>query len=215
MTIGNPGQTYGVRVGNETYSLVITDEDLEKRKIDREKAKKLSQETNRRRKALEERKKLAEEREARKRSLELSKRRQRQTEATERYQRSHLGIKHDKRSKFTHGGKGIPSLDSVLHQLRSGSTEIFYDQMLGNTGETSRELLNQGKQMFESELEEQQKKLIDQHKQQTVKEFQEELQRDNILTPSAQPNLDVSDTDSLDDQPMQYHPAYTQPYRAP
>ncbi|XP_078493146.1 uncharacterized protein LOC100175716 [Ciona intestinalis] len=215
MTIGNSGQTYGVRVGNETYSLVITDEDLEKRKIDREKAKKLSQETNRRRKALEERKKLAEEREARKRSLELSKRRQRQTEATERYQRSHLGIKHDKRSKFTHGGKGIPSLDSVLHQLRSGSTEIFYDQMLGNTGETSKELLNQGKQMFESELEEQQKKLIDQHKQQTVKEFQDELQRDIILTPSAQPNLDVSDTDSLDGQHMQYHPAYTQPYRPP
>uniref|UniRef100_H2ZEI2 Uncharacterized protein n=1 Tax=Ciona savignyi TaxID=51511 RepID=H2ZEI2_CIOSA len=54
MTIGDHG--YGVRVGNETYSLVITEEDLEKRRIEKEKAKKLSQETNRRRKALEEKK---------------------------------------------------------------------------------------------------------------------------------------------------------------
>lgn len=38
------------QVGNETYSLVVTDEDWEKRKFERERQKRLSQETNRRRK---------------------------------------------------------------------------------------------------------------------------------------------------------------------
>lgn len=41
---------YGVQVGNEVYSLVVTEEDWEKRKQDRERARKLTIETNRRRK---------------------------------------------------------------------------------------------------------------------------------------------------------------------
>merc|ERR1719320_572589 len=121
----------------------VTQDDVEKRRKERDRARKLSAETNKRRKALEARKKQAAEREQRKISMELSKRRQKQSEATEKYQRAHLSpsrtrsssprntssrnsspnIKRNTRSLSAHG---MPSLDNILSQLRSGNTTINY-----------------------------------------------------------------------------------------
>lgn len=118
MSVGG-GRKYGVQVGNETYSLILTPEDWEKRRQDRENAKKLSLANNKRRKALDDRKRVAEARENRKRELELYKRRQRQIEATERYQRFHVGNK-DKRVPGTEQVINPPNLEDVLQKLRGG-----------------------------------------------------------------------------------------------
>ena len=85
---------------------------------------------------------MAAEREKKKIDAELNKRHLKQTEATERYQRSHLSARSDRRPKtacknhflifsnfltiFDLDTRGIPSLDNILQQLRSGCTEINY-----------------------------------------------------------------------------------------
>jgi len=170
----------------------ITQDDVEKRRKERDRARKLSAETNKRRKALEARKKQAAEREQRKISMELSKRRQKQSEATEKYQRAHLSpsrtrsssprnnssrnsspnIKRNTRSLSAHG---MPSLDNILSQLRSGNTTINYG-LPSKTNKYSA-IKNTKNKPEGIKLKRQQMMLLEQHKLKTKQEFKNELKR--------------------------------------
>ncbi|XP_030850804.1 centrosomal protein of 126 kDa isoform X3 [Strongylocentrotus purpuratus] len=84
----------------------------------RDRAKKLSVETNRRRKALETKKKLEAQREAKRRQEVLDERRQKQREATNRFQRQNKGSARRHHDFYHTGhGSGTPSLDDVLQMV--------------------------------------------------------------------------------------------------
>lgn len=169
--------TIGDKYGNQKDGLFVTHDDVEKRRLDRERAKKLSQETNRRRKALEDKKKLAAEREKRKISLELTKRRQKQSEATEKYQRSQRSSRSDRRPKSAYS-RGTPSLDNILQQLRSGSTEINYGNETNSYHGTADSTNNRSKQP-DTKMQEQNNALLQQHKLKTKQEFQYEITKNS------------------------------------
>ena len=72
---------------DKVYQISLTPAQLEQRHVDKQRERRISRETSKRRKALEDRRKQTQLREERERQNELMKRRERQREATERYQR--------------------------------------------------------------------------------------------------------------------------------
>jgi len=176
----------------------VNQDDIEKRRKERDRARKLSAETNKRRKALEARKKQAAEREQRKISMELNKRRQKQTEATEKYQRAHLSPSRTrsssprnassrnsspatKRNTRSLSARGMPSLDNILSQLRSGNTTINYGLPNNRTNKYSANKTPK-KKPEGIKLKRQQMMLLEQHKLKTKQEFKNELKRNKIKT---------------------------------
>ncbi|XP_039274515.2 uncharacterized protein LOC120348459 [Styela clava] len=187
------GRKYGVQVGNETYSLIMTQEDWEKRRLEREHAKKLSLATNKRRRALEDRKRLAERRENRKRELELFKRRQRQIEATERYQHFRINAK-DRKDHTAELTQTIPSLEEILQRVRGGdgdgvNSTVTYQDYAKSTPTS----LHQPRQ-YENQTPNQTTRSTPQ----TAKEFSEDINREILELKHAESGLQ-QDVNLLDD----------------
>lgn len=118
MTVNVPN-AQSVRVGGHVYQVNVSQAQVDARNIDRERARQLSRETSRRRRALEDRRQQVELREERKRQAELSKRREKQREATERYQRAHIPQRRRFSSPVLDKAYSAPALnaDSNLHSL--------------------------------------------------------------------------------------------------
>ncbi|XP_051512312.1 centrosomal protein of 126 kDa-like [Myxocyprinus asiaticus] len=90
----------------------------------RAQARKLSLETNRRRKALEERRKQWDVQEQRSRENVLQQRRQRVQDATENFQRAHLPLSQRKRPAFN---RRTLNLDEALHHIQ-GTPHLYAQQ---------------------------------------------------------------------------------------
>ncbi|KAG7217647.1 hypothetical protein INR49_021336 [Caranx melampygus] len=93
-------------------------------KLCKARARKFSQETNRRRKALEERRKQWDVQEQRLRENILQQRRQRVQDATERFQRAHLPPSQRRRQSFR---RNVPNIEDALSQLQ-GSLSSYTRQ---------------------------------------------------------------------------------------
>ena len=113
-----PVSSSSIRVGAQVYQISMTPAQLEQRHVDKQRERRISRETSKRRKALEERRRQTQLKEERERQNELMKRRERQREATERYQRAH--IPHQSRRRFA-----SPVLRSPIYpqSFRRTSTE--------------------------------------------------------------------------------------------
>nr|XP_046245681.1 centrosomal protein of 126 kDa isoform X2 [Scatophagus argus] len=88
---------------------------VEEQRLCRARARKFSQETNRRRKALEERRTQWDVQEQRLRQNILQQRRQRVLDATERFQRAHLPPSQRCRQSFR---RNVPNIEDALHQIQ-------------------------------------------------------------------------------------------------
>jgi len=118
MTANGPN-SQSVRIGGQVYQVNVTQAQVDARNIDRERARQLSRETARRRRALEDRRQQIELREEKKRQAELTKRREKQREATERYQRAHIPQRRRFSSPVLDKAYSAPALttDVNLHSL--------------------------------------------------------------------------------------------------
>ncbi|KAM8977658.1 centrosomal protein of 126 kDa [Pelodytes ibericus] len=99
---------------------------LEDQKIYRIRAQKLSNETNRRRKALEEKRKDEEEKEQKFREEVLHQRKQKLQEATEKFQRGHLPLFQRRRTAYVVHRKNTPKLEDALDQIQGPISSTFY-----------------------------------------------------------------------------------------
>ncbi|XP_075054881.1 centrosomal protein of 126 kDa isoform X2 [Mixophyes fleayi] len=108
---------------------------LEDQKIYRQRAQKLSVETNRRRKALEERRREEEEKEQRFREEVLHQRKLKLQEATEKFQRAHLPPSQRRRAVYTVHKRPTPKLEDALDQIQGSLSSTFY--FLSNHRSTS------------------------------------------------------------------------------
>uniref|UniRef100_A0A3B4V6J3 Centrosomal protein 126 n=1 Tax=Seriola dumerili TaxID=41447 RepID=A0A3B4V6J3_SERDU len=97
---------------------------VEEQKLCKARARKFSQETNRRQKALEERRKQRDVQEQRLRENILQQRRQRVQDATERFQRAHLPPSQRRRQSFR---RNVPNIEDALSQLQ-GSLSSYTRQ---------------------------------------------------------------------------------------
>ncbi|XP_040902677.1 centrosomal protein of 126 kDa [Toxotes jaculatrix] len=97
---------------------------VEEQKLCKARARKFSQETQRRRRALEERRKQWDVQEQRLRESILQQRRQRVQDATERFQRAHLPPSQRRRQSFR---RHVPNIEDVLSQLQ-GSLSSYTQQ---------------------------------------------------------------------------------------
>ncbi|XP_070685971.1 centrosomal protein of 126 kDa [Pempheris klunzingeri] len=88
---------------------------VEEQRLCRARARKFSQETNRRRKALDERQKQWDVQEQRLRQNILQQRRQRVQDATERFQRAHLPPSQRYRQSFR---RNVPNIEDALNQIQ-------------------------------------------------------------------------------------------------
>ncbi|XP_018427470.1 PREDICTED: centrosomal protein of 126 kDa [Nanorana parkeri] len=99
---------------------------LEEQKIIRQRAQKLSVETNRRRKALEDRRREEELKEQRFRDEVLQRRKIKLQEATENFQRAHLPPSQRRRTAYVVSKKPNPKLEDALKQIQSSLSSTFY-----------------------------------------------------------------------------------------
>lgn len=118
MTVNIPS-AQSVRIGGQIFHVNVSQAQVDARNIDRERARQLSRETARRRRALEDRRNQIEQREENKRQAELAKRREKQREATERYQRAHIPQRRRFSSPVLDKAYSAPALatDVNLHSL--------------------------------------------------------------------------------------------------
>jgi len=118
MTVNIPS-AQSVRIGGQIFHVNVSQAQVDARNIDRERARQLSRETARRRRALEDRRNQIEQREEKKRQAELAKRREKQREATERYQRAHIPQRRRFSSPVLDKAYSAPALatDVNLHSL--------------------------------------------------------------------------------------------------
>ncbi|XP_068122954.1 centrosomal protein of 126 kDa [Hyperolius riggenbachi] len=98
---------------------------LEEQKIIRQRAQKLSVETNRRRKALEEKRREEELREQKFREEVLQQRKIKLQEATEKFQRAHLPPSQRRRTAYVVHRK-TPKLEDALSQIQTPLSSPFY-----------------------------------------------------------------------------------------
>ncbi|XP_072259011.1 centrosomal protein of 126 kDa [Pyxicephalus adspersus] len=98
----------------------------EEQKIIRQRAQKLSVETNRRRKALEDKRRTEELKEQRFREEVLQQRKLKLQEATEKFQRAHLPPSQRRRTAFVINKKPSPKLEDALNQIQSSLSSTFY-----------------------------------------------------------------------------------------
>jgi len=124
MTIQRPG-SQSVRIGGQVYQVNISQAQVDARNIDRERARQLSRETARRRRALENRRQQNELAEEKKRQIELTKRREKQREATERYQRANIPQRRRFSSPVLDKAYSTPVLSADVHHLHSLSDTRF------------------------------------------------------------------------------------------
>jgi len=139
--MSRPASTSSIRVGAQVYQISLTPAQLEQRHVDKQRERRISRETSKRRKALEERRRQTQVREERERQNELMKRRERQREATERYQRAH--IPHQSRRRFASpvlrspiypqafrrtSTETPPQLDATLKEIRGYYCESKSDE---------------------------------------------------------------------------------------
>ncbi|XP_061167673.1 centrosomal protein of 126 kDa-like [Saccostrea echinata] len=142
-------------------------------------AKKLSVETNKRRKAQATKRKLEKEREEKRRQQILIKRREQQQEATEKYQRSHIP------SRPPSGRHSRARKPKSRGEIKTGQRKFWYtdtEQSRVNSSQDklhnrSLKNLNSSKSLFEQKLEQQQQQLIDQQRR-AFNEFNEEVQKE-------------------------------------
>lgn len=113
-----------VRVGGHVYAVNITKSEMEARNIDRERARQLSRETSRRRRALQDRRAQMEAKEEAARKTELQKRRERQRDVTERYQRGMIPMRRRFGSPLLQKSYTAPELN-VQQNLHSLSETRF------------------------------------------------------------------------------------------
>ncbi|KAM9321165.1 centrosomal protein of 126 kDa [Gastrophryne carolinensis] len=99
---------------------------LEEQRIIRQRAHKLSEETNRRRKALEEKRREEELKEQRFREEVLHQRKLKLQEATEKFQRAHLPPSQRKRTAYVVHKKPTPKLEEALRQIQTPLSSTFY-----------------------------------------------------------------------------------------
>ncbi|XP_056417517.1 centrosomal protein of 126 kDa [Hyla sarda] len=99
---------------------------LEDQKIIRQRAHKLSVETNRRRKALEERQREEEQKEQKFREDVLQQRKLKLQEATEKFQRAHLPPSQRQRPAYTVHKRPTPKLEDALEQIQGSSPSKYY-----------------------------------------------------------------------------------------
>nr|XP_060627049.1 centrosomal protein of 126 kDa isoform X1 [Anolis sagrei ordinatus] len=174
-------------------------------------ARKLSIETNKRRRALEEKWKENEQKEEKFREQILLQRKQKHQEATERFQRSHLPSSQRKRGGGVQG-KTEPKLDEALQKIQAtgffpfkfterpssatrndpfnwkqNSTNVNCDRIMQ---ENRRGNLNSGQLLFQQNLDEMQQQLEEQHFS-NLQDFHQEV---NEITRSES----VSSVDSLE-----------------
>ncbi|XP_069615289.1 centrosomal protein of 126 kDa isoform X1 [Ranitomeya imitator] len=99
---------------------------LEDQKIIRQRAHKLSVETNRRRKALEEKQREEEQKEQKFRDEILHQRKLKLQEATEKFQRAHLPPSQRRRPAYTIHKRPTPSLENALEQIQGSVPSTYY-----------------------------------------------------------------------------------------
>ncbi|XP_040196128.1 centrosomal protein of 126 kDa [Rana temporaria] len=98
----------------------------DEQKIIRQRAQKLSVETNRRRKALEDKRREEELKEQRLREEILQQRKIKLQEATEKFQRAHLPPSQRRRTAYVVNKKPNPKLEDALRQIQSTLSSTFY-----------------------------------------------------------------------------------------
>lgn len=98
----------------------------DEQKIIRQRAQKLSVETNRRRKALEDKRREEELKEQRLREEILQQRKIKLQEATEKFQRAHLPPSQRRRTAYVANKKPNPKLEDALRQIQSTLSSTFY-----------------------------------------------------------------------------------------
>ncbi|XP_073439036.1 centrosomal protein of 126 kDa [Dendrobates tinctorius] len=116
----NPKTPHEVDLEEERQAL------LEDQKIIRQRAHKLSVETNRRRKALEEKQREEEQKEQTFREEILHQRKLKLQEATEKFQRAHLPPSQRRRPAYTIHKKPTPSLENALAQIQGSIPSTYY-----------------------------------------------------------------------------------------
>ncbi|XP_073518235.1 centrosomal protein of 126 kDa isoform X2 [Phyllobates terribilis] len=99
---------------------------LEDQKVIRQRAHKLSVETNRRRKALEEKQREEEQKEQKFREEVLHQRKLKLQEATEKFQRAHLPPSQRRRPAYTIHKRPTPSLENALDQIQGSIPSTYY-----------------------------------------------------------------------------------------
>lgn len=99
---------------------------LEDQRIIRQRAHKLSVETNRRRKALEERQREEEQKEQKFREDVLQQRKLKLQEATEKFQRAHLPPSQRRRPAYTVHKRPTPKLEDALDQIQGSIPSTYY-----------------------------------------------------------------------------------------
>ncbi|XP_075707638.1 centrosomal protein of 126 kDa [Rhinoderma darwinii] len=99
---------------------------LEDQKVIRQRAHKLSLETNRRRKALEEKQREEEQKEQRFREEVLQQRKFKLQEATEKFQRAHLPPSQRRRPAYTVYNRPTPKLEDALDQIQGSIPSTYY-----------------------------------------------------------------------------------------
>ncbi|KAM4047881.1 centrosomal protein of 126 kDa [Anomaloglossus baeobatrachus] len=99
---------------------------LEDQKVIRQRAHKLSVETNRRRKALEEKQREDEQKEQKFREEVLHQRKLKLQEATEKFQRAHLPPSQRRRPAFTIHKRPTPKLEDALEQIQGSIPSTYY-----------------------------------------------------------------------------------------
>ncbi|XP_044141361.1 centrosomal protein of 126 kDa isoform X1 [Bufo gargarizans] len=99
---------------------------LEDQRVIRQRARKLSVETNRRRKALEEKQREEEQREQKFREEVLQQRKLKLQEATEKFQRAHLPPSQRRRAVYTVHKRPTPKLEDALDQIQGSIPSTYY-----------------------------------------------------------------------------------------
>jgi len=132
------GRQTTVRVGGHVYAVNITKSEMEARNIDRERARQLSRETSRRRRALQDRRAQMEAKEEAARKTELQKRRERQRDVTERYQRGMIPMRRRFGSPLLQKSYTAPELN-VQQNLHSLSETRFQSPFASGRKDQSEE----------------------------------------------------------------------------
>ncbi|KAM3935710.1 centrosomal protein of 126 kDa [Leptodactylus fuscus] len=99
---------------------------LNDQKVIRQRARKLSVETNRRRKALEEKQREDEQKEQKFREEVLQQRKLKLQEATEKFQRAHLPPSQRRRPVYTIQKRPTPKLEDALDQIQGSIPPAYY-----------------------------------------------------------------------------------------